>query len=169
MNEVSGFREAFVCISRPGRRKIEYRCPDHGSHVQINGTFGGNLRIEILVTKTGHAALEHFSYRVLGAVADHFGAYPALLMRPNALPEPLLQGHILNQAAKQCHCRMGMGIDEAWNEEMVRPLNEDPRFELLARLLHGQDGDDTAVGYNYCMIVEDNVMGLDWDTPAGSD
>ena len=68
--------------------------------MQIDRGAGHNFRKKVLIAETGHAASKHLDDCMFGAITNHFGADPALLMRPNTLSEPAFQRQAFGQAPK---------------------------------------------------------------------
>ena len=143
-----------------------YRRADDSTHLHAGRCFGDDLREKVLVAETSRSAQQHFCDGELRAVAYELRTDPTPLGRPDALGQPALQRQVVGKPAEQAHRRMCVGVDEAGNQRMRRPLHH------AARLVQGrgresrQDIDDASFADRHDMVFEDPAGRTNRDAPA---
>ena len=145
VNEIRCFADVFAHIACPRSREFHDWGADIGPHMRVIDRFGHDFREKVLVTKAGGAATQHLGDGEFRAIANHFGADPALFYRPDALGEPARKWQIVADAAKKRHCRVRMRIHEAGQQGVIRAFDGDAGLVFLQRFGAWQDVDNAAV------------------------
>jgi hypothetical protein len=84
------------------------------------------------------------------------------------LGEPRVQRNIVRDAAQQRHRRVGMRIDEAGQEHVLRKLDMTARRITRARLGLRHEGRDPSGVYDE-RVIDERPRGLDRHDPSGVD
>ena len=99
-----------------GRRKVVEHLAHHRPDAGFRRGPGHVVGKEIHVGEGGGAGQQHLGHRQLCAPIDEI-AVQAALRRENVIIEPFFQGQVVGQAPEQGHGGMGVGIDEAGEDQ----------------------------------------------------
>ena len=72
-------------------------------------------------------------------------------------------------AALQHHRGVRVGVNETWQDDVVRPLDRFVRVEPQARLRGGHHRDDAPGPHRHGVVVENAAVRFDRKHPAGTD
>jgi hypothetical protein len=137
--------------------------------VELGGRARDDVGPEVHVAEAGHTGTQHLGDGELRAIAHEPGIDPALLQRPDDLAEPGHQRAVLCAAAQQGHRRMRVGVDEAGQQGVLRPLDRARGVETLTGRGRRHDRDDTAVPDRNRVRFQNAVGRLHWNDPACTD
>ena len=121
------FFEIFIRTSRPCRRDIDEDHAEGCPNARHHDALSGDVRKKIHVIKGGYATPDHFSDRKISAIANKHLSDKALFQGPYVLSQPGHQREVIGDPSKEGHGRMGMGIDEPRDQNMVlKRFGRDP-------------------------------------------
>ena len=157
----------FIFVVR--RREIDKRLPQHAAHSGSFGFFRDRIFEVIHVRKSGHAGADLFSRRQPRAPTNEFLGNVLRFRRKNVFVEPVTEGHIVVQSAKEHHRDMSMAVDESRQDQSIFRVDTlaafVSRFNFCARTY----SDDRIVLNDDIPIVVDMPLAIHGDDGAAGD
>ena len=124
-----------------GRRKVVKHLAHHRPDAGLGRGPGHVVGKEIHVGEGGGAGQQHLGHRQLGAPIDEI-AVEAALGGKDVIIEPFFQGQVVGQAPEQGHGGMGVGIDEAGEDQPLGVIQHPGRGVALLKLRRGPHRDN---------------------------
>jgi hypothetical protein len=121
------------------------------------------------VGKAGDARAQHFGDGELGAVAHELGVRRPPLLRPAGAAQPPRERQVVGAAAAQHQRGVRMGVHEARQQDVMRPLDGLAWVEATLRLVGGCHRDDSSGADRHGVVLEDAAVRFDRNHPAGAD
>ena len=152
-----------------GRGKIDESFAQHAAHAGGFGFFRHGIFEVIHVGESSDAPANLFRRRQARAPADKLLVHVLGFRRENVFVEPVVESHVIVQAAKQSHGDVSVAVDESGQDQLafgVDGLRSGvPGFEFAA----GADGDDRVTFHGDSAVVEDGAGAVHGDDRAAGD
>ena len=169
LQELLGVGEHFSFALVVGRGKIDEGFAQHAAHAGGLGFFGHRVFEVIHVGEGSDAAANLFRRRQTRAPADKLLVHVLGFRRENVFVEPVVERHVIVQAAKQGHGNVSVTIDESGQDQLAfgvdRLRGGVPGFEFAARA----DGDDRVALHGDSAVVDDVARAIHGDDGAAGD
>ena len=119
LQELLGVGEHFSFALVVGRGKIDESFAQHAAHAGGFGFFRHGVFEVIHVGESGDAPANLFRRRQTRAPADELLVHVLGFRRENVFVEPVVESHVIVQAAKQGHGDVSVAVDESGQDELA--------------------------------------------------
>ncbi|RMT93752.1 hypothetical protein ALP39_200076 [Pseudomonas marginalis pv. marginalis] len=118
--QLDALADRLIGAAGAGNREVEDRNCDLCAYAAVVHAIAGDLGVEVHVREAGDATLELLGDGQVGAITYEGFIDPLGLGGPDVFFQPGHQGQVIGQAAKQAHCRVPVGVDQAGAEQHAR-------------------------------------------------
>ena len=166
---VGGQAQIILRAGPHGGGEIQQRAEQAGAQAGFHGGAGRMGGEEIHVGKAGGAGADHFRRRQPGAVVHKALADKAPFGGPDMLFQPGHQGQVIGDTAQQVHGRVGMGIDQAGDQQVVTQMLLVLALPFFVGQGAGQQVGNASVLDHQGVIFQYRALRVDGGDPAGVD
>src|SRR5579875_3948642 len=119
LNEFGGVSDHLRDVLVVGNGKIDEGFAENAAHAGLFGD-AGNFILEIVhVGVSGDAAPNHFQHAEARAQFDEIGSDVAGFGGKNVLLQPVVEGEVVGEAAKESHGGVTVAVDEAGHDDFA--------------------------------------------------
>ncbi len=151
-----------------GRFEANHGLAQNRAHARFFGGLRGAILEIIHVDERGGARKHHLQARQARAPQHEIRRHILGFRGEDEFIEPVLQLHVVGDAAKQRHGGVGVRVDQARHQDVVRAVEMHARLKLFLDVGALADAHDALAANGHCSVINQVVMRVHSHHVAGS-